>query len=76
MAVNLELYANECFFGPFGFLMENLDLPSNPLDCWKRRYVPELSLWGLDGTKTWDRVLEFLPWDCNFEGDPIETEVS
>jgi hypothetical protein len=50
MAVNLELFVNECFFGPFGFLMENLDLPSNPLDCWKRRYVPELSLWGLDGT--------------------------
>lgn len=36
VAVRAELYVNECFIGPFGFLSS----PENPVDCWKRRYYP------------------------------------
>jgi hypothetical protein len=76
MAINSELFVNECFFGPFGWLNSLFGEPDNPLDCWKRRYYPELSVWSLDGTKSLDYIMDFLPWDCNYEGDPIETEVS
>ena len=64
IAVRAELYVNECFFGPLGFL----NTPSNPLDCWRRRYYPYLPIWKLDGFPEWDMWIEYFEWTCNYEG--------
>ena len=64
IAVRGELFVNECFFGPFGFL----NTPSNPLDCWRRRYYPNLPIWKLDGFPEWNMWIEYFPWLCNYEG--------
>lgn len=63
IAVRLEIYVNECYFGPFGFF----NIPSNPLDCWRRRYNPYLPIWKLDGMPEWDLWIEYFPWTCNYE---------
>jgi len=40
--IKLETIVNECFFGPFGWLLHDLSIfvPDDPLDCFRRRYAP------------------------------------
>ena len=67
VAVRAELYVNECFFGPFGFF----NTPSNPLDCWRRRYYPRLPIWSLDGFPEWNMWIEYFKWTCLYEGEEM-----
>ena len=54
--LRLELFVNECFFGPFGYLNDN---PEDPFDCWRRRYYPNIPVWSTSFMDEWDRRSEY-----------------
>ena len=69
--LRLELFVNECFFGPFGYLNDN---PEDPFDCWRRRYYPNIPVWSTSFMDEWDRRSEYkgLEWKCNYEPEEGE----
>ena len=61
--LKLETYVNECIFGPLGFINN----PEDPLDCWKRRYYPNLPIWKINGIPEYDLLMEFYEFECTAE---------
>ena len=72
LEIRLETFVNECYFGPFGFL----NIPSDPLDCFRRRYYPNLPIFKVSFMDEWDMLIDYIEWECNYESRALAAKES
>lgn len=44
------------------------------MDCFWRRYAPDLPLWSMSFVNEWDYHSDYLPWTCSNDEEVVNEE--